>query len=207
MLVVQQPTLLSKQEVLTTLLEESMTCADAQHALSVLADHGIKLVHLLIGLGFTSSGPSADRTHLLHRCLTKEVDDKPAMSQACAQALVRALLASGQDLIKHVPSEVLKHEKGLIEQAAAAQVADRNKHSAAQHISQPAIKRRKRKLAATAVAQPVAAPLCAPADPCQPVGLSDATLSGASHQLEGQVIDDGHDPLVLVGCVLEVPTW
>ena len=47
--------------------------------------------------------------------------------------------------------------------------ADRNKHSAGQHITQPAIKRRKGKLVATAVVQPVAAPLCAATDPCQPV--------------------------------------
>ena len=38
------------------------------------------------------------------------------------------------------------------------------------------------------------------------VGLSDVTLSGLE-QLEAQVIDDEYDPLILVGCVLEVPAW
>ena len=39
------------------------------------------------------------------------------------------------------------------------------------------------------------------------VGLSDVmTLSGLE-QLEAQVTDDEYDPLILVGCVLEVPAW
>ena len=38
------------------------------------------------------------------------------------------------------------------------------------------------------------------------VGLSGATLSGLE-QLEAQEVDDEYDPLILVGCVLEVPAW
>ena len=38
------------------------------------------------------------------------------------------------------------------------------------------------------------------------VELSNATLSGLE-QLEAQEVDDGYDPLILVGCVLEVPAW
>ena len=55
-----------------------------------------------------------------------------------------------------------------------------------------------------AVGQQPAAAKAVPA--ASAVGLSDVTLSGLE-QLEAQVIDDWHDPLVLVGCVLEVPAW
>ena len=55
-----------------------------------------------------------------------------------------------------------------------------------------------------AVVQQLAAAKAVPA--ASAVGLSDVTLSGLE-QLEAQVIDDWHDPLILVGCVLEVPAW
>ena len=55
-----------------------------------------------------------------------------------------------------------------------------------------------------AVVQQLAAEKAVPA--ASAVGLSDVTLSGLE-QLEAQVIDDWHDPLILVGCVLEVPAW
>ena len=36
--------------------------------------------------------------------------------------------------------------------------------------------------------------------------LSDVTLRGLE-QLEAQEVDDEYDPLILVGCALEVPAW
>jgi len=83
---------------LEEMVTSTMNGVDREHTMSIIAQHKVRLEHLMYGMGFNSTGPTDQRKQLLLGCLTGSFDDKPSMRADCAGILIEGVIAHGKEL-------------------------------------------------------------------------------------------------------------